>query len=452
MESSKDTPGASPDLWSTPVSGWDSTDTAPSPSPKATSAPRSSWDTSVRSERDSESRDITDRMASASLSDSPTDRPRPQPSSSQAARTSGTPLAGYSPGSSELSVEDAWKRFLIADKTQDFEDIRPALGAICEAMQGHDWIEIERRLREENCYTYLVAVDQPIKNDFTLVNLKGEPDQRFRLIATFYPPGCFSYGYLGRTYPRTAEENSRRLPEAGVVRDSGITRCWNCRDTGHGSKDCPMEKRPADLSMYYNKCYVCGSSDHKTRNCPDVDATMTCNNCGQSGHMSRECPEPRKIICRRCGEEGHMLAECSQPRTDVTCNNCGQDGHMARDCPEPRKVTCRRCGEEGHMAAECSQPRTDVTCNRCNEEGHMARDCPQPRNMTCRRCGEDGHMAAECSQPRTDMTCNNCGQIGHVSRDCPDPRKVTCRRCGEEGHMAKDCAEGRRLFGFSEGF
>ncbi|KAG0230457.1 hypothetical protein BGW42_000934 [Actinomortierella wolfii] len=290
------------------------------------------------------------------------------------------------------------------------EDIKPALGAICEAMQGEEWTEIERRLREENSCIYLVAVDQPAKHDFTLVNLKGQPDQRFRLLATFYPPGTFTYGFLGRTYPKTAEENLRRLLHAGVVRDTYTTRCWNCREVGHTTKDCRFEKREVDHSMYYNKCYACGSSNHKTRSCPELDARVTCSNCNLEGHISRECPEPRKTICRRCGLEGHMSSDCSQPRSDVTCNNCGQEGHMARECPEPQKITCRRCGEEGHIAADCSQPRTDMICNNCKSPGHRSAECPQPRTVS------------------------------------------TCHRCRKDGHLTKDCPDARRLFGFDQGF
>ncbi|KAF9960730.1 hypothetical protein BGZ72_006072 [Mortierella alpina] len=368
----------------------------------------------------------------------------------------------------KISIEEAWPEFLAADKTRDLDEVKPALAKLCEAYLGGEWQAVEKKLRDEKCNTYLLAMEDTLSFGYTLVNLKYQPDQRYRVIPSFIKPGSVKKGRMAIGMARNYEENFARLLEGGVVRSSGVLKCHNCRQVGHRSSECPEEKREPEKSEYFGKCYNCGSEDHRTRTCPEPRKVLTCRNCNGEGHMARDCPEPpAPMTCNRCGEEGHTSRDCDQPRTDITCNRCNQPGHMSRDCSEPRTdITCNRCNQPGHMARECSEPRTDITCNRCNQTGHMARDCSEPRtDITCNRCGEVGHMSRDCGQPRTDITCFNCDEVGHASRDCEQPRREKCHRCNQPGHMSYDCPnEGstdfvqRRppprtnRFGFSEGF
>ncbi|KAG0205171.1 hypothetical protein BGX28_003166 [Mortierella sp. GBA30] len=337
-----------------------------------------------------------------------------------------------------VSIEEAWPEFLEADKTRDLDEVKPALAKMCAAFLGSDWQEMEQKFRDEKCNTYLLALDDKVSFGYTLVNLKMEPNQRYRVIPSFIKPGTVKKGRMSIGMASNYDENFARLADGGVVRPSGALRCFNCKQEGHVSSECPEEKHQPERSEYFGKCYNCGSEEHRTRNCPAPRQMMTCRNCNKEGHMARDCAEPP--VCNRCGEEGHGIRDCDQPRTDITCNRCQQMGHMARDCPEPRTdITCNRCNQPGHMIRDCPEPRTDITCNRCNEVGHMARDCLQPREVTCNRCGETGHMSRDCGQPRTDITCFNCDQTGHLSRDCGQPRKEKCFKCGESGHKSFDC-------------
>jgi hypothetical protein len=61
--------------------------------------------------------------------------------------------------------------------------------------------------------------------------------------------------------------------------------------------------------------------------------TTICYNCKKTGHISRDCPDPRK--CNVCGEPGHFAKDCSQrsDRRNVKCYACGQYGHLSIDCP-----------------------------------------------------------------------------------------------------------------------
>ncbi|GBF63625.1 helicase [Trichophyton mentagrophytes] len=62
-----------------------------------------------------------------------------------------------------------------------------------------------------------------------------------------------------------------------------------------------------DLAM----CGYCGSHQHMTHNCDNIDAKIACQG-----------------TCRRCGDETHSIRDCKAER----CVQCGETGHLANDC------------------------------------------------------------------------------------------------------------------------
>ncbi|ORZ14452.1 hypothetical protein BCR41DRAFT_88178 [Lobosporangium transversale] len=98
-------------------------------------------------------------------------------------------------------LEDVWPLFLEADKTRDLDDVKPMLGRICDLYRGRSWRDLEEKLRADNCNTYLVATNEPVGFGYTLVNLKGEPRQEFRVIPSFIKPGTVKRGRMSIGMP-----------------------------------------------------------------------------------------------------------------------------------------------------------------------------------------------------------------------------------------------------------
>ncbi|KAI7817872.1 hypothetical protein BC939DRAFT_313187 [Gamsiella multidivaricata] len=228
-----DTPAAS----TMPVSKWDTNDAQASSSAShgsatASDADHDQWEQMKR------------QMEAASISN---DRPH-----------SGRP---------SVTLKDVWPTFMEADQARDLDDVKAALAGLCEASKGGSWKDLEHRLRDENCNTYLVATEDNVSFGYTLVNLKSEPNQQYRVIPSFIKPGTVKRGRMSIGMAASYEENFARLDNAGVVRPSGVPNCHNCKQDGHIASECREEKRESERSEYFGKCYNCGSEDHRTRNC-----------------------------------------------------------------------------------------------------------------------------------------------------------------------------------------
>ncbi|TRY75218.1 hypothetical protein TCAL_16813 [Tigriopus californicus] len=126
-----------------------------------------------------------------------------------------------------------------------------------------------------------------------------------------------------------------------------------------------------------------------------------CGNCKQMGHLTRQCPDPPKpLICNMCAARGHLrqacpnasCLRCSQPSYDFT-SNCFH-------CRKLNKTHCLECGAPGHAKQNC--PDHWRRFHQTVEPGGVF----QPRDhdrihkseseMSCPNCAREGHSLHKC--------------------------------------------------------
>ncbi|KAM0715080.1 hypothetical protein Q7P37_009545 [Cladosporium fusiforme] len=303
------------------------------------------------------------------------------------------------------SPEEAWEALKAADASKESVSIKKALFSYAKSVGNTTFQDIELAFRQQDFNTHLIAKQQDVAVNWTLVNFQGKTDQKYTVAIQWSAKprrAIFAEGW-----PASPEENLSRLAEAGFPMDSFVIVCDNCGEVGHVKSKCDQEKREVEKVV------------------------ETCVNCDEVGHRARDCTQPRKQRggrgCRNCGQEGHISRECPEPPNmdNVECKGCGQMGHFSRDCPDREPDVCHNCGEEGHRARDCEKERV-VTCRNCDQQGHISKECPEPRNMAkvqCRNCDEFGHTSRECPKP-TDWSrveCTNCHEKGHSYKKCPNP-------------------------------
>lgn len=117
---------------------------------------------------------------------------------------------------------------------------------------------------------------------------------------------------------------------------SGINRCFNCGEYGHGSAQCSKPKVTLEADER-KACYVCGSTEHLSRNCPNVTGkkkSIGCFTCGSESHLSRECPQKPTVVCHNCGGVGHASKSCDQPvRSSGVCFAFKAGQCFRKKCP-----------------------------------------------------------------------------------------------------------------------
>jgi len=102
------------------------------------------------------------------------------------------------------------------------------------------------------------------------------------------------------------------------------------RDGAYGGPPPPPPEYMRD-----ERCYSCGLTGHKARNCPRATGNNTHsshsngnNSLSGSGGMGMASST---TACYRCHGEGHFAKNCT------ACVFCKQDGHFVKDCPEKEK-------------------------------------------------------------------------------------------------------------------
>lgn len=86
--------------------------------------------------------------------------------------------------------------------------------------------ELETVFREADMKTHLIAKEQAVSDTHTIVNLQGKIDMKYAVSIQFSDKprrAAFAEGW-----PKTKEENTTRLAEAGFIMDRMVPKCSNC--------------------------------------------------------------------------------------------------------------------------------------------------------------------------------------------------------------------------------
>jgi hypothetical protein len=135
-------------------------------------------------------------------------------------------------GVPELTAEEAWKGLIDASHAKDLDAFRLCLRAYaCAVTTEFNLPAIEQALREDNSPVYLVAKQQPIASNMTIVDPIGNPEREW--VLTFQYSAKPRRPRLAEGWPESPEKNLERLASAGFVEDRGVPLCGNCGDLGH---------------------------------------------------------------------------------------------------------------------------------------------------------------------------------------------------------------------------
>jgi hypothetical protein len=136
-----------------------------------------------------------------------------------------------------MSGEDAWAAVIAAATNKDLDAFRLSLRAYARAVpDAFDLAAVEQSLRELDLGVYLIAKQQEVATNMTIVDLVGNPVREFVLSVQLSPKPRRTK--MAQGWPESPEQNMERLASAGFVQDIGVPLCNNCGELGHTKKVC----------------------------------------------------------------------------------------------------------------------------------------------------------------------------------------------------------------------
>ena len=180
--------------------------------------------------------------------------------------------------------------------------------------------------------------------------------------------------------------------------------CYQCKNTGHHTNDCPEKKDEAKLTThpYTSKA-----------------TTKRCYSCEEEGHYSRDCPIKRTRSAAFDIEydwqeiEDLLALEESKKKRKLGINQ-----HHSESKRDISQVLCFKCNNKGHYANKCLENMTEddlslVQCFKCKEMGHYSPSCPKEKK-------EQNHSR---KRDITQVECYTFKSLGHYSWDYPEKKK-----------------------------
>jgi hypothetical protein len=203
----------------------------------------------------------------------------------------------------DVPGEEAWADLERAILERDVDDAKIAIQKYVKVYPEINYVQLQEALYEQELRLFLIANERQLLPTYTNMDLQGNLNKKYTVSYRFSDKPDRPREKEG--WPTNKEEILARLADAGEVVPNGLTRCSNCSEVGHISKNCPQEKiERTDKPII--QCYNCGEVGHRVRDCKvERKDRFGCKNCGKSGHMVKECTEPRSaegVECRKCGE------------------------------------------------------------------------------------------------------------------------------------------------------
>lgn len=136
-----------------------------------------------------------------------------------------------------MEAGDAWTSLIDAAKEKDLDAFRVCLRAYARAIPDEfDLAMVEKSLREDGLGIYLIAKQQEIAPNMTIIDLVGNAKQEYVLSIQLSPKP--RRAKMSQGWPKSPEQNLERLASAGFVQDCGVPMCSNCGELGHIRKVC----------------------------------------------------------------------------------------------------------------------------------------------------------------------------------------------------------------------
>jgi hypothetical protein len=138
-------------------------------------------------------------------------------------------------GVPEMSDGDAWTALIDAAKAKDLDSFRLCLRAYARAVDDKFSLpDVEVALRDDGLPVFLIAKQQEVAANMTIVDLIGTPECEFVLsIQLSDKPRRAKFA---QGWPESKEQNLVRLASTGYVEDRGVPLCRNCDQLGHTKK------------------------------------------------------------------------------------------------------------------------------------------------------------------------------------------------------------------------
>ena len=120
---------------------------------------------------------------------------------------------------------EAWKALKAASDDRDITDFKDAVQVIVKACPEMSYPQLEKEFRHRGFGVYLIALEKETGDTLTNVDLQGQIQKKYSV--GYFLSDQAQRPSLKERWPTSAEQNLKRLEDAGVPMDRGVPKCNN---------------------------------------------------------------------------------------------------------------------------------------------------------------------------------------------------------------------------------